>query len=249
MRENTEISILQPPKQLMSGFLDFAKEVHQQSINKGGKFSEEELAEIFNNIFSGQVRATFFLYIGDLNKIIDGTNIILSDLSELRKDKNSLKGNPVIRSEFLFQAFFGEFFRLREVSRVFIKYLNKVEVLNNKHKEIFVEFYFTAFNWVYGVRNRIVHLGVNLKEEGIDIDYSFLNDLDSKEKQKFISLIQESNTRENTIEIQCAIYMKIIRTIMNQYIGFQQALNNVLADLIISFEKLNLSITVSKNDT
>lgn len=248
MRENTEISILQPPKQLMSGFLDFAKEIHQQSINKGSKFSEEELAEIFNNSFSGQVRATFFLWIGDLNRIINGINIILSDLSELRKDKNSLKGNPVIRSEFLLQAFFGEFFRIREVSRIFIKYLNKVEVLDNKHKETFVEFYFTAFNWVYEARNRIVHLGVNLNEEAINIDYSFLNDLDSKEKQKFISLIQESNTRENTIEIQCAIHMKIIRTIMNQYVGFQQTLNNVLADLIISFEKLNLSIMVSKND-
>jgi hypothetical protein len=53
MQENTEISILQPPEQLMSGFLDFSKEVHQQSLDKGGKFSEEELVEIFNNSFSG----------------------------------------------------------------------------------------------------------------------------------------------------------------------------------------------------
>jgi len=232
----------------MSGFLDFAKEVHQQSLDKGGKFSEEELVEIFNSSFSGQVRATFFLWIDDLNKIIEGINIVLSDLSELRKDKNSLKGNSVIRSEFLLQAFFGEFFRIREVSRIFIKYLNKVEVLDNRYKETFVEFYFTAFNWVYEVRNKIVHLGVNLKEEGMDVDYSFLNDLNKAEKQKFISLIQDSNTRNNTIEIQCAIYMKIIQTIMNQYLGFQQTLNNVLADLIISFEKLNLNITVSKND-
>ncbi|MFA6150525.1 MAG: hypothetical protein WC716_04325 [Chitinophagaceae bacterium] len=248
MQENTEISIFQPPKQLMSGFLDFAKEVHRQSLDKGGKLAEEELAEIFNSTFSGQVRATFFLWIGDLNKIIDVVNIVLSDLSELRKDKNSLKGNPVRRSEFLLQAFFGEFFRIREISKIFIKYLNKVEVLDNKHKETFVEFYFTAFDWVYEVRNRMVHLGVNLKEEGINIDYSFLNDLDNGEKQKFISLIQESNTRENTVEIQCAIYIKLIITVMNHYFSFQQTLNNVLADLIISFEKLNLSITVSKND-
>lgn len=248
MQENLKIPILQPPKQLMSGFLTFAKEVNRQSIDKGGKFSEEELAEIFNNSFPGQVRATFFLWVGDLNKIIEGINIILCDLSELRKDKNSLKGNPVIRSEFLLQAFFGEFFRIREISRIFIKYLNKVKVLDNKHKEAFVDFYFTAFNWVYEVRNRIVHLGINLKEEGMDVDYSFLNDLNKEEKQKFISLIQDSNTSGNTVEIQCAIYMKIVQTIMKQYIGFQKILNSVLADLIISFEKLNLNITVSKND-
>lgn len=86
----------------MSGFLDFAKEVHQQSIDNGVKFSEGEMAEIFNNSFSGKVRATFFLWMGDLNKIIESINIVLDDLSELRKDKNSLKGNPVVRSEFLF---------------------------------------------------------------------------------------------------------------------------------------------------
>ena len=82
----------------------------------------------------------------------------------------------------------------------------------------------------------------------MDIDYAFLNDLDRQEKQKFISLIQESNTREDTVGIQCAIYMKIIQTVMEQYFGFQEILSNVLADLVISFEKLNLNIKVSKND-
>ena len=242
--QNIDITILQPPKQLMSGFLDFAKEIHQQSLDKGLKFSEEELTEIFNGSFSGQVRATFFLWVIDLNKIIEGINILLSDLSELRKDKNSLKGNPVIRSTFLFQSFFGEFFRIREISKIFINYLTKVEVLNNKHKETFIEFYFTAFDWIYEIRNKIIHLGKNLKDHDFNLDFSFLDDLDKNEKEKFISLIQKSNSRENTVEIQCAIWMKVIQTIMQKYIGFQNILNNILADLIISFEKLNLKIIV-----
>jgi hypothetical protein len=232
----------------MSGFLDFAKEINQKSIDKGGKFSEEELTEIFNNSFSGKVRAMFFLWIGDLNKIIEGINIVLNDLSELRKDKNSLKGNPVIRSEFLFKAFFGEFFKLREISKIFIKYLTQIEVLNNKHKEAFVEFYFTAFDWIYELRNNFVHLGMNLKDHDFDLDFSFPDNLEKEEKEKFISLIQESNTRENTVEIQCAIWMKIIQVVMHKYIDFQKLLNNILADLIIAFEKMNVKITVSKNE-
>lgn len=248
MQSEIGLTIIQPPEQLMFGFLDFAKKIQQQCVEKNAKLSDEELTEAFNGSFPGKVRATFFLWVGDLNKIIEGMNIILIDLGELRKDKNSLKGNAVIRSEFLLQAFFGEFFRIREVSRIFIKYLNNAAVLSNKHKATFVNFYFTAFDWVYEVRNNIVHLGVNLKDDGIDVDYSFLNDLDKQEKEKFMSLIQESNTRENTIEIQCALYMKIIQTIMHNYLEFQKNLNNVLADLIISFEKLNISITISKNE-
>lgn len=248
MQNNIEIEVFQPPAQLMSGFLDFAKEVNQQSIDKGAKFSEDEMAEIFNNSFPGKVRATFFLWIVGLNKIIESINIILSDLSELRKDKNSFRDNPVVRSEFLFQAFFGEFFKIREISRIFIKYLNKVKVLDNKHKETFVEFYFTAFDWVYELRNYFVHLGINLPDQDFNLDVTFLDDLKEDEKERFISLIKESNTRENTVEIQCAVWMKIIQSIMNNYIDFQKLLNNTLADLIIAFEKMNLHITVSKND-
>lgn len=61
-------------------------------------------------------------------------------------------------------------------------------------------------------------------------------------------LIKELNTRENTVEIQCAVWMKIIQAIMNNYIAFQKLLNNTLAELIIAFKKMNLHITVSKND-
>jgi hypothetical protein len=232
----------------MSGFLDFAKEVHQKSLDKGAKFTEEEIVEIFNNSFPGKVRTEFFLWIGDLNKIIEGINIILGDLQELRKDKNSLKGNPVIRSEFLLQAFFGEFFKIREISKIFIKYLVQMDVLNNKNKDTFVGFYFTAFDWVYELRNQFIHQGASIRNDNIEIDISYLDNLTENEKKKFISLIKESNTRENTVEIQCAIYMKLILGIMERYVEFQDYLNKVLADLIISYEKMVLTITVTKNN-
>lgn len=246
MNNDLSIEYLQPPEQLLSGFLDFAKDVHQKSLDKG-KLSEEELSEIFENIFSGRVRAKFFLWITDLNKIIDVINIILCDLSELRKDRNSLKGDPVVRSEFLFQAFFGEFFKIREISKIFIKYLMKEGVLNSKLKETFVDSYFKGFDYVYQVRNRIVHLGSSIKDQDYDLDFSFLEELTKDERGKFISLIKESNTRENTVEIQCAIYMKSILGAMKSYIGFQNILNGLLADFIISYERLNLKITISEN--
>lgn len=120
----TEIKHIEIPKQLLPGFLESAKKVNRQSIEVGAKFTEEELTNIFNNSFSGKVRANFFLYIGDLNYTIEGVQLIIDDLLELRKDKHSLNGNPIIKSELLFQCFFSEFFRLREISKIFLKHLS-----------------------------------------------------------------------------------------------------------------------------
>ena len=248
MTDSVEIRYIQPPGQLMSGFLDFANEVKQKCDDKGAKLTEEEIIEIFNNSFPGKIRANFFLWIGDLDKIIDGVNIILSDLFDLRKDRNSLKGNPIVRSELLFQAFFGEFFRMREISKIFIKLLTSEKVLSNKNKETFVGFYFQAFDKVYEIRNMFIHQGLSFKNDEVRIDESFFDDLSVDEKQKFASMLKESNTRENTVEIQCAIYMKFINHTMNKFIEFQEILNGVLADLIILYEKEVLTISVERNN-
>ena len=58
-----------------------------------------------------------------------------------------------------------------------------------------------------------------------------------EEKENFSSLLNWENTREGTIALQCAIYMKFIGEIIEQYITFQEMLNGVLADLIILYEK------------
>ena len=248
LNQFNNIEFLQPPEQLMSGFLDFAKEVKQKCDERGAKFSEDELAELFNGSFPGKVRANFFLWVGDLNTIIEGINIILSDLNDIRNDRNSLKGNPVVRSELLLQAFFGEFFKIRENSKIFIKILTQFGVLNNKNKNTFVGFYYKAFDWVYEIRNLMIHQGASIKNDNLEIDFNFLEDIEDSEKTKFLGLLKESNTRENTVEIQCAIYMKLINGIMKNYIAFQSYFNKVLADLIISYEKLALDIKIVEND-
>lgn len=246
MTDIVEIRCIRQPEQLISGFLDFANEVKQKCDDKGAKFSEKEIEEIFNNSFPGKIRANFFLWVGDLNKVIDGINIILSDLSDLREDKNSLKGNPVVRSELLIQAFFGEFFRMKEISKIFIKLLTTEKVLNNKNKETFVDFYFKMFDKIYEIRNMFIHQGLSLKNDEVSIDKSFLDDLSLEEREKFVSMINKSNTRENTVEIQCAIFIEFINRTMNRFIEFQEMLNGVFADLIILYEKKVLTITVHK---
>jgi hypothetical protein len=248
LSNKSKIEIIQPPEQLMSGFLDFANEVYQKSLDRGAKFTEEEITAVFNDSFSGKVRTMFFLWIGDINKIIDAINIILSDLQKLRNDKSSLDGNPVVRSEFLLQAFFGEFFRIKEISKIFIKFLTQIDLLNNKNKEEFVGVYYTAFDWAYELRNKIIHQGATIRDSDFNIDISFIENLSKDERDKFISLIQNSNTREDTVEIQCAIYMELISEIMDKYIEFQTLFNSLLADLIISYEKMVIKITVTKND-
>ena len=49
---HTEIRPVKIPEQLLSGFLEFAKEVNRKSVERGIKFTEEQLTEIFNNSFS-----------------------------------------------------------------------------------------------------------------------------------------------------------------------------------------------------
>ena len=57
---HTEIRPVKIPEQLLSGFLEFAKEVNRKSVERGIKFTEEQLTEIFNNSF--RVRLGLFSF-------------------------------------------------------------------------------------------------------------------------------------------------------------------------------------------
>jgi hypothetical protein len=247
MEVKIELRYIQPPVQLLNGFVEFSQEISRKCAERGVKFSEEEITDLFNNSFPGRIRAEFFLWIGELNKIIEGMNILLIDLSDLRKDKNSLKGNSVIRSELLLQTFFGEFFRMREISKIFMKSLTHEKVLSKKSKEYIMEWYFEVFEKTYEIRNKFIHQGLSFKDDDVNVDASFLEKLSVNEREKFIAILQASNTRENTVEIQCALYMNFIKSHMNSFIEFQELLNSILADLIIQFEKEALSISISDN--
>ncbi|ATP57459.1 hypothetical protein CPT03_13740 [Pedobacter ginsengisoli] len=236
---------IQPPEKLGEGFLKFAKEIHQKSLSLETKFTEEEIANFFNESFSGKIRANFLLWIGDLNRSIKGINIIVGDFSEIRADRNSLGGDPVIRSEFLFQAFFGEFFRLKEISKIFLKLLYKHKVLSTKEKDMLNDSYFKVFEWVYEVRNMIIHQGVTFKNYDVELPMDFLTDISDEEKAKFQELLENYNDRDGTVEIQCAFYTSIIRNIMNTFLEFQEKVGQTLAELILLYEEHAMSITVS----
>jgi hypothetical protein len=241
------IPYLQPPSILAEGFLNFAQEIHQKSVDLETKFTEEDLAEFFNQNFPGKVRANFLLWIDDLNRIIEGMNLVLEDLNQLKNDKHSLNGNPVIRSEFLFQAFFGEFFKLREICKLFIKQLTKIGVLSNKNKDMLYDSYFTAFKWIYEIRNMMIHQGATFTKHEVNFPKEFIARLDEPELKRFAKLIETSNTREGTVEVQCAFYIWIISELMNEYITFQHIVSETIAELILLYEELVLVITVSKN--
>ncbi|SIS70317.1 hypothetical protein SAMN05421786_1011109 [Chryseobacterium ureilyticum] len=244
---NQQFEIMHPPEKLADGFLEFAKSIHQKTIDRGAKFTEEEMSEIFNNSFPGISRANILFWVADVNKYIKTVNLILSDLEDIKNDKNTLKGEPVIRSEFLFQSFFGEFFKMREIAKLYLKFFKNLKLLNNVNKEEFYNFYQLAFDWVYKIRNQFIHLGMEMKNFDVDFDIEILNEFPEEDRIKFIKAFNESNTRENTVEFQCAIYIKIIKHIMKNYIDLQILVNETLADLIISFEKYNLEITITEN--
>jgi len=244
---NQQFEIIQPPEKLADGFLRFAKSIHQKTIDRGAKFTEEEMAEIFNNSFPGISRTNVLFWVADINKFINTVNLIISDLEDLKTDKNSLKGDPVIRSEFLFQSFFGEFFKMREVAKLYLKIFKNLKLLNNTNKEDFFNFYQRAFDWVYKIRNEFIHLGMEMKNFDVDFDIAILNEFSEEDRIKFIKAFNEENTRKNTVEFQCAIYIKVIKYIMEKYIELQSLINETLADLILSFEKHNLEVTITEN--
>lgn len=236
MMVKNEMTRINIPQKLLSGFLDFAKNVNLQSEARGLKFTEEEIEQIFEASFSGRIRAIFFIYLGDLNRILEGIDLILDDLIKMRDSKESMGNNPVVRSELLFRSFFNEFFLLKEISNAFSKKLVNDHILDaNKRKQI-SSFYLKAFEWVYDIRNIFVHENVTFKNDNISISYELLKDISSLEREKFIALLNQANSRDNTVEIQCVIYMKIANEILLKFIEFQDIINNLYADIILLYE-------------
>lgn len=105
--EMTRINI---PQKLLSGFLDFAKNVNLQSEARGLKFTEEEIEQIFEASFSGRIRAIFFIYLGDLNRILEGIDLILDDLIKMRDSKESMVTIPLSEVNCYFEVFLMSFF-------------------------------------------------------------------------------------------------------------------------------------------
>jgi len=235
--EAKKIEWIQPPSVLADGLLAYAKGIYQETQDRGQLFSEDEFAEKLSGDFSGKIRFHFLLWVVDLNKVIDGINIVLSDMNDMIADRNSFKGNPVIRTEFLMIAFFGEFFRLREISKIYLKNFFKAGLLVDPTKKFLVDSYYEIFKQFYEVRNQIVHQGICFAENDINVDWSIFKDLPDEVKEKFIALLRQANTKENTVEIQCAIYIKVIKNIMDVYGKFQDKINEVLADMVIAYEE------------
>lgn len=225
--------------------MDFSQLVQAKCKELGTKLSDNELKECFDGSPQGRIRIHYLSWIGDLNEIIDTINIILIDLSDLRNNKASLKGNPVVRSEFLFRSFFSEFFRIRETSKLFFKILVKEGILNNELKKMITEFFYTAFDYCYKIRNSIVHEGAVINNYKMVTEASVFKELSKEEKLKFQALIDEDNTRENTVEIQVTFYIYCIKNIMITFAEFQPILDKVLAELIEGYEK-QVNITVEK---
>jgi hypothetical protein len=232
-----EIPYIQPPEQLADGFLTYAQSVYQESQERNELFSEDEFTEKINKDFSGKVRFHFLLWVMDLNKIIEGINIILSDMNDLVEDRNAFRGDPVIRTELLMIAFFGEFVRMREISKIYFKVFYKAGVLHEQTKKVFIDSYYEVFDKFYEIRNQFVHQGLSFAENEVKFNWSAFDDLPAGIKEKFIALLTQSNTKENTVEIQCALYIKVIVGIMDIYVKLQEKLNYELAELILAREQ------------
>jgi hypothetical protein len=161
-------------------------------------------------------------------------------MNDLVADRNVFKGDPVIRTELLMVAFFGEFVRLREISKIYFKVFYKAGVLKEQTKKVFVDTYYHVFDQFYEIRNQFVHQGLSFAENDVKFNWTVFDDLPAEVRAKFIELLKQSNTKENTVEIQCVIYIKVITGIMDSYLKLQDKLNEELAKLIIACEEIFL---------
>lgn len=232
---------LQPPNLLADGFLEFAKNLNEKSKAINTKFSEKEFMNEINSDFSGKIRFNFLLWVQDLNKVLDGMGLIESDLSDLKNDPNCMKGDPILRSEFLFQGFFGEFYRLKEISKIYISTISKSGLLNLKNKKAFAGIYNDTYAWVYGIRNDFIHNGLSFAFKDVTQGENIYKEFSMEDRKKYLSLLTESENAENTVQIYCAIYLTIMTRIMESFEKMQNKMMEVLADLIIEYEKIHFT--------
>lgn len=230
------IKHIQPPSELASGFLSFAKEIKSISDSLDRKLSIEEMNKKIQESFSSKIRWIFLIWIIDLNKIVDFINILLIDLKTIAEDENLLSGDPINRYELIIHTFFNEFFKLQEISRVSLKKLCKEISIPKKDKMFFVNSYYKVFDDFYKIRNKIIHQGIEFSET-IELDIEILNYFSKNEKEKAYKILHENNTKEGTLYIQCLLFILVIKNAMSKFTKLQEKLMEVLAGLILAFEK------------
>ena len=232
---------LEPPILLADGFLEFAKNLNEKSKTQKTLFSEKEFIHEINSDFSGRIRFDFLLWVQDLNKVLDAMALIESDLCDLRNDPNCMKGDPNLRSEFLFQGFFGEFYRLKEISKIYISKISKSGLINLKNKKALASIYGDTYAWVYGIRNDIIHNGLSFAFADINQGKEILKEFRMEDRKNYLSLLTESENDENKVRLYCNIYLTIMENIKESYEKMQNKMMEVLADLIDEYEKIHFA--------
>lgn len=156
-----KISIVQTPTEIQKALASIAKLLTKEMASnrdwdyKSGNLPIPNLPRPLSIYFD------IWLWINDINEIIENINLVLGDLKMLRDNPNlfqeSLSGNPIVRYKLLTRTFFYEFFRFKECFNEFLGRLVNAGLLNSQVvKGIKSEFY-KQFETAIKVRNTMIH--------------------------------------------------------------------------------------------
>ena len=156
-----KISIIETPTEIQKVLVSIGKLLTEEMASnrdwdyKSGNFPIPNLPKPLSIYFD------IWLWINDINEIIENINLVLDDLKILRDNpklfQESLNGNPIVRYKLLTRTFFYEFFRFKECFNEFLARLGKAGLLNSQVvKGIRSEFY-KQFEKAIKVRNTMIH--------------------------------------------------------------------------------------------
>jgi hypothetical protein len=113
-----------------------------------------------------EVPLHFFLWISEINEVIESLNIVISDLRILGDSYFMFKVSPRKRFYLLVRTYFHEFYRIREIFNRNIRVLEARGFLKKEDTKQIRKIFLEAFKETFDIRNTIVHRTINWRGRG-----------------------------------------------------------------------------------
>lgn len=101
-----------------------------------------------------------FLFITEINEVIENLNLVIADLSFLSKHSEiyrQIRGRLSKKYSLMVRAFFYELFRTKEIFNRYLQYLKKARLLRKTDIKGYRDEFIKLFEAFIKIRNRMVH--------------------------------------------------------------------------------------------
>jgi hypothetical protein len=113
-----------------------------------------------------------FSWIAALNCIVENLNLILSDLNRLKGHSNLSPNSARVRYFLLIRTYFYEFFRIKEISNVYLKKFKQIRLIEKELIKTIKNDFHNIFKEVLVIRNNFIHKQVSPYGEDLEFHYA-----------------------------------------------------------------------------